>query len=155
MLPGARLPVDGEVLAGQSHADEAMLTGEAAPVPKRPGAAVIGGTINLGGTLVVRAAAPRARARPAFLRRAARAAPGARLRLGPAASLAAASQDLESARDAPCDADAFAHPPVAQGRRPSLRRGAESARARRRCARRAWARTPRWRRSWRWWRWRR
>ncbi len=54
MLPGARLPVDGEVLSGQSHADEAMLTGEAAPVPKRPGSAVIGGTINLGGTLVVR-----------------------------------------------------------------------------------------------------
>lgn len=46
--------MDGEVLSGQSHADEAMLTGEAAPVPKRPGAAVIGGTINLGGTLVVR-----------------------------------------------------------------------------------------------------
>jgi len=64
VLPGARLPVDGEVLAGQSHADEAMLTGEAAPVPKRPGAAVIGGTINLGGTLVVRA-------RPASHRRAA------------------------------------------------------------------------------------
>ena len=54
VLPGARLPVDGEVLSGQSHADEAMLTGEAAPVAKRPGAAVIGGTINLGGTLVVR-----------------------------------------------------------------------------------------------------
>ncbi|KAK9840963.1 hypothetical protein WJX81_002856 [Elliptochloris bilobata] len=55
VLPGARLPVDGEVVSGQSHADEAMLTGEAAPVPKRAGSAVIGGTINLGGTLVVRA----------------------------------------------------------------------------------------------------
>ena len=54
MLPGARLPVDGEVLSGSSHADEAMLTGEAAPVPKRVGSAVIGGTMNLGGTLVVR-----------------------------------------------------------------------------------------------------
>ena len=53
VLPGARLPVDGDVLSGTSHADEAMLTGEAAPVPKRVGSAVIGGTINLGGTLVV------------------------------------------------------------------------------------------------------
>ena len=56
MLPGARLPVDGEVLSGASHADEAMLTGEAAPVPKLVGSAVIGGTMNLGGTLVVRPA---------------------------------------------------------------------------------------------------
>jgi len=96
VLPGARLPVDGEVLAGQSHADEAMLTGEAAPVPKRPGAAVIGGTINLGGTLVVRAAAPPTRTPcippPRSLHR-------ARPRLGPAASAAAAANKARHRRE--------------------------------------------------------
>lgn len=37
ILPGERMPVDGLVLAGRSVADEAMLTGEAALVPKGPG----------------------------------------------------------------------------------------------------------------------
>lgn len=37
VLPGERLPVDGVVLSGRSVADEAMLTGEAALVPKHPG----------------------------------------------------------------------------------------------------------------------
>ena len=53
MLPGARIPTDGAVESGQSHVDEAMLTGEATPVLKRRGNAVIGGTLNLGGLLQV------------------------------------------------------------------------------------------------------
>ena len=54
VLPGARMPVDGLVLSGKSHADESMLTGEAEPVLKAEGDAVIGGTMNLGGALQVR-----------------------------------------------------------------------------------------------------
>ena len=57
VLPGARLPADGRVVWGASHADESMLTGEAAPVAKRPGDAVTGGTLNLRGALHVRAMA--------------------------------------------------------------------------------------------------
>lgn len=37
VLPGERMPVDGVVLNGRAVADEAMLTGEAALVPKLPG----------------------------------------------------------------------------------------------------------------------
>ncbi|KAK9916964.1 hypothetical protein WJX75_009286 [Coccomyxa subellipsoidea] len=55
VLPGARMPVDGLVLSGKSHADESMLTGEAEPVLKVEGDAVIGGTMNMGGALQVRA----------------------------------------------------------------------------------------------------
>lgn len=47
------MPVDGLVLSGKSHADESMLTGEAEPVLKAEGDAVIGGTMNLGGALQV------------------------------------------------------------------------------------------------------
>lgn len=44
--PGERIPVDGEVVDGASHVDEAMITGEPIPVRKDKGAAVTGGTIN-------------------------------------------------------------------------------------------------------------
>ena len=47
--------MDGEVVKGSSHADESMLTGEAAPVQKKPGDSVIGGTVNQGSMLLVRA----------------------------------------------------------------------------------------------------
>ncbi len=53
--PGARIPTDGEVLSGESRVDQAMLTGEPAPVLKRPGDAVTGGTVNGSGVLRVRA----------------------------------------------------------------------------------------------------
>ncbi len=53
MLPGARIPTDGTVEAGQSHVDESMLTGEAAPVSRKRGDHVIGGTMNMGGMLQV------------------------------------------------------------------------------------------------------
>jgi P-type Cu+ transporter len=42
--PGEQIPVDGEVIAGTSSVNEALLTGESMPVPKEPGAKVIGGT---------------------------------------------------------------------------------------------------------------
>ena len=51
VLPGARVPADGEVYTGSSHVDESMLTGESLPVPKQAGSTVIGGTMNLGGMI--------------------------------------------------------------------------------------------------------
>ena len=53
--PGNKIPVDGEVLEGESQVDESMLTGESMPVGKKPGDAVIGATINKSGTFRYRA----------------------------------------------------------------------------------------------------
>ena len=53
--PGERIAVDGEVVWGESNADEAMLTGESLPVAKQVGARVIGGTINGTGALRIHA----------------------------------------------------------------------------------------------------
>jgi Cu2+-exporting ATPase len=44
--PGAKVPVDGEIIEGSSGFNEAMLTGESRPVTKGVGAAAIGGAIN-------------------------------------------------------------------------------------------------------------
>ncbi|WP_207884502.1 heavy metal translocating P-type ATPase [Pseudomonas sp. 30_B] len=55
--PGERFPVDGEVLNGQSHADEALITGESVPVAKGVGDAVTGGAINGEGVLRVKTTA--------------------------------------------------------------------------------------------------
>lgn len=52
--PGERFPVDGEILEGNSHADEALISGESLPVPKQPGDSVTGGAINGEGRLLVR-----------------------------------------------------------------------------------------------------
>lgn len=55
--PGAKVPVDGEVIEGKSGVDESMLTGESMPVEKQPGDRVIGATQNGSGTLLLRATA--------------------------------------------------------------------------------------------------
>ncbi len=54
--PGETIPVDAVILDGESSLDESMLTGEPIPVDKRPDDEVIGGTLNVQGSLVVRAA---------------------------------------------------------------------------------------------------
>ncbi|HYC77786.1 MAG TPA: heavy metal translocating P-type ATPase [Planctomycetota bacterium] len=53
--PGDRVPTDGTVVDGTSSVDESLLTGESAPVPKAPGATVVGGSLNGEGALHVRA----------------------------------------------------------------------------------------------------
>ena len=53
--PGDKIPVDGEVIEGDSTVDESMITGESLPVEKRPASAVIGATINRMGTFRFRA----------------------------------------------------------------------------------------------------
>lgn len=55
IVPGAKVPVDGIVISGQSHVNESMITGEAIPVAKRPGDKVIGGTMNENGCLLIKA----------------------------------------------------------------------------------------------------
>ncbi|MEZ5447155.1 MAG: heavy metal translocating P-type ATPase [Gammaproteobacteria bacterium] len=52
---GERIPVDGTVEEGESAVDESMITGESLPVGKRPGDALIGGTVNGHGVLLMRA----------------------------------------------------------------------------------------------------
>jgi cation transport ATPase len=54
MKPGARLPVDGVVIAGSSFVDQATITGESLPIEKLAGSRVYAGTINQSGVLEVR-----------------------------------------------------------------------------------------------------
>ncbi|MCS6242326.1 MAG: cadmium-translocating P-type ATPase [Opitutus sp.] len=53
--PGEKVPVDGTLTEGGSDVDEAMLTGEPAPVAKSPGAPVSAGTLNTTGSFLFRA----------------------------------------------------------------------------------------------------
>lgn len=55
ILPGDKIPVDGEVRWGQTTVDESMLTGEAVPVIKQPGDFVTAGTINQSGAIAIQA----------------------------------------------------------------------------------------------------
>jgi Cu2+-exporting ATPase len=52
--PGEKIPVDGEIIDGESHVNESMVTGEAKPVKKAKDDKVIGGTINGNGSLTIR-----------------------------------------------------------------------------------------------------
>jgi Cu2+-exporting ATPase len=55
VLPGDKIPVDGEVRFGQTTVDESMLTGEAVPVIKQLGDGVAAGTINQSGAIAIQA----------------------------------------------------------------------------------------------------
>jgi Cu+-exporting ATPase len=57
LRPGDRVPVDGEVVEGESAVDEAMLTGESNPVEKSVQSLLYAGTTNLNGRLVMRVTA--------------------------------------------------------------------------------------------------
>ncbi|MDY6909304.1 MAG: heavy metal translocating P-type ATPase [Thermodesulfobacteriota bacterium] len=52
--PGEKVPVDGEVVEGESSVNEAMLTGESKPVEKQTGSKVIGGSINGEGSITTK-----------------------------------------------------------------------------------------------------
>ena len=57
LRPGDKVPVDGEVIEGETSIDEALVTGESVPVSKRPGDAVIAGSINRSGSVRFKATA--------------------------------------------------------------------------------------------------
>ncbi|HNC21283.1 MAG: heavy metal translocating P-type ATPase [Candidatus Accumulibacter phosphatis] len=51
--PGETIPADGQVIEGESSASEALLTGESAPVQKRPGVSVTAGAVNIESPLLI------------------------------------------------------------------------------------------------------
>ena len=55
VLPGEKIPVDGEIVVGQTVVDESMLTGESLPVEKKVGNTVKAGTINQSGAIALQA----------------------------------------------------------------------------------------------------
>jgi Cu+-exporting ATPase len=57
VLPGERIPVDAQVLEGDTHVDESLITGESLPVAKSPGSRVTGGAVNGEGRFVARTVA--------------------------------------------------------------------------------------------------
>ncbi|HWP17688.1 MAG TPA: cation-translocating P-type ATPase [Burkholderiaceae bacterium] len=52
--PGEAFPADGTLVEGEAQVDEALLTGESRPVPRRPGEAVVAGSINISTAVVMR-----------------------------------------------------------------------------------------------------
>ncbi|MNI34302.1 putative cadmium-transporting ATPase [compost metagenome] len=52
--PGEKIPLDGEVIAGDSSVNQAPITGESLPVDKAPGDPVYAGTVNQNGSLEIR-----------------------------------------------------------------------------------------------------
>ena len=77
--PGARIPVDGILVAGASRIDESAMTGEALPMAKSVGDGVTGGTVNTAGSFDMRVAAVGADTLLAQIVRAVEAAQGAKL----------------------------------------------------------------------------
>lgn len=56
--PGEKLPLDGVVTRGESEVNQSPITGESAPIPKKPGETVFAGTINGNGALEVESTKP-------------------------------------------------------------------------------------------------
>ncbi|CAI4289363.1 BFH_collapsed_G0004770.mRNA.1.CDS.1 [Saccharomyces cerevisiae] len=54
VLPDSRIPTDGTVISGSSEVDEALITGESMPVPKKCQSIVVAGSVNGTGTLFVK-----------------------------------------------------------------------------------------------------
>jgi Cu+-exporting ATPase len=67
--PGERLPVDGQIVEGETEVDEQLVTGESRPVAKKTGDAVVAGSLNGAGFLVVSATAVGEDATPARIGR--------------------------------------------------------------------------------------
>ena len=55
VLPGETIPVDGEIVAGQTSVNQAVMTGESLPVDKTVGDEVSSGTVNQFGAFEMRA----------------------------------------------------------------------------------------------------
>eukprot|EP01025_Chloroclados_australasicus_P021671 TRINITY_DN22727_c0_g1_i7.p1 TRINITY_DN22727_c0_g1~~TRINITY_DN22727_c0_g1_i7.p1 ORF type:complete len:1004 (+),score=157.35 TRINITY_DN22727_c0_g1_i7:25-3012(+) len=55
VLPGARVPADGIIIRGHSYFDESMITGESQPIEKQEGGELIGGTVNTGSVVYMKA----------------------------------------------------------------------------------------------------
>jgi Cu2+-exporting ATPase len=55
LKPGDKVPVDGEIIEGETAIDESLVTGESLPVAKSVGDSVIGGSINTSGSVKMRA----------------------------------------------------------------------------------------------------
>ncbi len=53
VLPGERIPVDGDILQGSTEIDEALLTGEPLPAYREQGDRITGGTLNLSGSIIM------------------------------------------------------------------------------------------------------
>ncbi|MCC5896990.1 MAG: copper-translocating P-type ATPase [Phormidium sp. BM_Day4_Bin.17] len=53
--PGEKIPVDGEILAGETLVNESMLTGESLPIAKGPGDRLTTGTLNQSGSIIIQA----------------------------------------------------------------------------------------------------
>jgi len=83
--PGERFPTDGEVLEGETEADESAATGEPGPVHRGPGQAVTSGTLNLAASVTVRVTAAAA---ASFIGRVARLVEEAQARKAPIQRLA-------------------------------------------------------------------
>ncbi|MDO8341463.1 MAG: heavy metal translocating P-type ATPase [Candidatus Woesebacteria bacterium] len=49
--PGEKIPLDGQILTGESSIDESMITGESIPIDKKIGDMVIGATLNISGSI--------------------------------------------------------------------------------------------------------
>lgn len=52
--PGEKFPLDGEIIDGESHADESMITGESQAISKKIGAKIYGGSLNLEGSVLLK-----------------------------------------------------------------------------------------------------